>query len=201
MKNLLIATKNRGKIEEFRRIIEEFGGQIDLKSTLDFPHLVDVEETGSTFVENALIKARAYVKQSGLPSLSDDSGICVDALNAMPGIYSARWAGSHGDDQANLKLLLDQLSHVPSERRTGSFRCAVALVFPDGREFVEEGEMRGRIIESPRGSGGFGYDPIFVADGFQLTTSEISAAEKDRISHRGKALRAITPLLLVELDR
>ncbi|NBP91411.1 MAG: RdgB/HAM1 family non-canonical purine NTP pyrophosphatase [Actinobacteria bacterium] len=158
-----------------------------------------MEETGATFIENALLKARESCRITGVAAIADDSGICVDALNGMPGIYSARWAGTHGNDKANLELLLAQLDHIPVERRTGSFRCAVALVFPDGRELVEEGVMPGYIIDQPRGSGGFGYDPIFVAEGYQLTTAELSPSEKDAISHRGKAFRALAPRLLAEL--
>ena len=201
-RRVLLATKNQGKLKEFLRIITELHGEnsLELLSADDFPDLGDIEETGATFIENALLKARESCRITGVAAIADDSGICVDALNGMPGIYSARWAGSHGNDRANLELLLAQLSHVPIDRRTGSFRCAVALVFPDGRELVEEGVMPGYIIDQPRGSGGFGYDPIFVAEGYELTTAELSPSEKDAISHRGKAFRALAPKLLEILN-
>jgi len=201
-RRVLLATKNQGKLKEFLRIITELHGEnsLELLSADDFPDLGDIEETGATFIENALLKARESCRITGVAAIADDSGICVDALNGMPGIYSARWAGSHGNDRANLELLLAQLSHVPIDRRTGSFRCAVALVFPDGRELVEEGVMPGYIIDQPRGSGGFGYDPIFVAEGHEVTTAELSPSDKDAISHRGKAFRALAPRLLASLE-
>ena len=201
-RRVLLATKNQGKLKEFLRIITELHGEnsLELLSADDFPDLGDIEETGATFMENALLKARESCRITGVAAIADDSGICVDALNGMPGIYSARWAGSHGNDRANLELLLAQLSHVPIDRRTGSFRCAVALVFPDGRELVEEGLMPGYIIDQPRGSGGFGYDPIFVAEGHEVTTAELSPSDKDAISHRGKAFRALAPRLLASLE-
>ncbi|MEI7943930.1 MAG: RdgB/HAM1 family non-canonical purine NTP pyrophosphatase [Actinomycetes bacterium] len=201
-RRVLLATKNQGKLKEFLRIITELHGEnsLELLSADDFPDLGDIEETGATFIENALLKARESCRITGVAAIADDSGICVDALNGMPGIYSARWAGSHGNDRANLELLLAQLSHVPIDRRAGSFRCAVALVFPDGRELVEEGVMPGYIIDQPRGSGGFGYDPIFVAEGHEVTTAELSPSDKDAISHRGKAFRALAPRLLASLE-
>jgi len=201
-RRVLLATKNQGKVKEFLRIVAELHGEdaIDLLSAEDFPHLGDIEETGSSFIENALLKARESCRITGIAAIADDSGICVDALNGMPGIYSARWAGTHGNDRANLELLLAQLDHIPADRRTGSFRCAVALVLPDGRELVEEGVMPGYIVDQPRGTGGFGYDPIFVAEGYELTTAELSPSEKDAISHRGKAFRALAPKLLEMLS-
>lgn len=187
---LVIASHNAHKIEEMRRILEQADLAITLKGSADFPDLPDVEETGSSFAANAMLKARAVCQATGLPAVGDDSGLCVDALNAMPGILSARWAGQHGDDRANLNLLLAQLAHIPAERRSAHFTCAIAYCDPDGREFIVEGEMPGRIIDTPRGTNGFGYDPIFVPAGQQLTSAEMTAAAKDTISHRGKALRA-----------
>jgi XTP/dITP diphosphohydrolase len=192
---VLLATRNAGKVLEMQRLLEESGLDIDIVGTDTFPDLEDVEETGATFVENALLKAHAGAQGSGLPTIADDSGLCVAALNEMPGIYSARWSGTHGDDEANLRLLLAQISHVPHERRHAHFACAAALVFPDGREYVVEGRMEGSIVDAPRGSGGFGYDPIFVAEGDTRTSAELSPAEKDAISHRGKAMRSLVELM------
>ena len=192
---LVLATRNQGKIEELRRILADLNSDqqdsIELLGTEEFG-LDDVEETGDTFAANALIKARAVAEATGLPAIADDSGLCVDALNGMPGIYSARWAGAHGNDLANLELLLAQLSHVPDERRGAHFACAAALVIPGGVEIVEEGRIFGEVILQPRGTGGFGYDPIFLPSGHILTLAEIGAAEKDAISHRGVAFRALS---------
>lgn len=193
---LVLATRNVGKIEELRRILADLvsakGETVELLGSDAFG-LDDVEETGDTFATNALIKARAVAEATGLPAIADDSGLCVDALNGMPGIYSARWSGKHGDDRANLELLLAQLSHVPIDRRGAHFTCAAALVIPGGLEFVEEGRIFGRIISRPQGTGGFGYDPIFMPTGLTKTLAEIGADEKDAISHRGLAFRAIAP--------
>jgi XTP/dITP diphosphohydrolase len=178
-----------------QRILAEAGLVIQVRSVAEFDGVPEVAETGATFEANALLKARAVSSATGLPAVADDSGICVDELNGMPGILSARWAGRHGDDDANLQLLLDQLADTPDERLGAQFRCVIALVTPDGTEHVVDGEMRGRLIRDRRGSNGFGYDPIFVPDGFTQTSAELSAAEKDAISHRGKALRALVPLL------
>lgn len=193
---LVLATRNQGKIDELRRILADLvttkDEPIELLGTDEFG-LDDVEETGDSFASNALIKARAVAEATGLPAIADDSGLCVDALNGMPGIYSARWSGKHGDDRANLELLLAQLSHVPIDRRGAHFACAAALVVPGRLEVVEEGRIYGTIISAPRGSGGFGYDPIFVPTGLTQTMAEISADEKDAISHRGLAFRALAP--------
>lgn len=191
MQQFLLATRNAGKVREMQRLFAEAGMDAEVIGLDAFPYLEDVEETGATFEENALLKARYAAKESGVPAIADDSGICVDALNGMPGIYSARWSGAHGNDRANLELLLSQISHVPPERRTAQFRCAVALVYPDGREIVVEGRMDGRVIDAPRGDGGFGYDPIFCADGSDRTSAELTPTEKDAVSHRGKAMRAL----------
>ncbi len=191
---LVLATRNKGKLVEFRRILDGLApGEINLIGVDAFPDLVDVEETGSTFEENALLKARYTADATSLPSISDDSGLCVDVLNGQPGIYSARWAGEHGNDQANLEKLLDQLRDVPDEKRTAHFTCVAALALPDGRTHVEEGLFYGRILHAPIGHEGFGYDPIFSPLGMSISSAQMSAQEKDAISHRGKALRSIAP--------
>jgi XTP/dITP diphosphohydrolase len=191
---LVLATRNQGKIEEFRRILEELApGQIDLIGVDQFPHLVDVDETGSTFEENSLLKARYTSEATGLPAIADDSGLCVDALNGDPGIYSARWAGTHGDDRANLEKVLEQLKDVPDENRTAYFICVASLVLPDGRQKVAEGRFEGHILHAPVGSNGFGYDPIFQPLGMSISSAQMSAEEKDLVSHRGKSLRSLAP--------
>jgi XTP/dITP diphosphohydrolase len=244
---LVLATRNEGKIRELAAILAD--STVTLAGLGEFPGAPDVPETGATFEENALIKARAIAAYTGLPAVADDSGLCVDALNEMPGVLSARWAGRHGDDKANLDLVLAQISDVPDSRRGAHFACAAALVVPiapegpsehqpaqsggserqraaersealsprpggsggmaspqagghrgvgpRGRyiEHVVTGRMTGRLIREPRGSGGFGYDPIFVPEGYDVTTAEMSADEKNAISHRGKAFRAIAPLI------
>jgi XTP/dITP diphosphohydrolase len=187
---LVLATRNEGKLRELARIL---GSQV---TGLDaFPDAPDVPETGATFEANALLKARAIARYTGLPAVADDSGLCVDALNGMPGVLSARWAGRHGDDQANLELVLAQVADVPDARLGARFVAAAALVIPKGAdpelETVVTGEVQGRLIRVPRGSGGFGYDPIFQPDGFDLTTAEMTPEAKDAISHRGRAFRAL----------
>lgn len=192
---VVIASRNEHKIDEMRRILNEAGLSLDFVGIQEFPDLPDVDETGETFAENALLKAREICAFTGLPAVADDSGLCVDALGGMPGIFSARWSGTHGNDLANLQLLLAQISHVASDRRTASFRCAAAIVTPGGVEKVVEGVMAGRLIDTPRGANGFGYDPIFVADGYSITTAEMDSASKDAISHRGRAIAALAPTL------
>ena len=190
---LLLATRNTKKLDELRRILAGADLPVELVGLdADVP---DVPETGLTFEENALIKARAGATATGLPAVADDSGIAVDALNGMPGVFSARWAGRHGDDRANLELVLAQLGDVPDEHRGAAFVCAAALVLPGGGEFVTHGRQPGRLIRSPRGDGGFGYDPIFVAAGLDRTNAELTAAEKDAISHRGQAFRALAEII------
>ncbi|MDA9334108.1 RdgB/HAM1 family non-canonical purine NTP pyrophosphatase [Actinomycetota bacterium] len=189
---LVIASRNNHKIEEMRRILEQGGLDIELVGTAKFPNLPDVEDTGATFAANALLKARAVSEFTGLPTVGDDSGLCVDALNGMPGILSARWSGTHGNDRANLELILAQISQVPIDRRGASFVCAAAYVHPDGTEFVVEGQMPGTLIDAPRGENGFGYDPIFVPHGHKVTSAEMTSELKDSISHRGKALASLT---------
>jgi XTP/dITP diphosphohydrolase len=197
MNKVLLASRNRKKLIELQRILDGALGahRIALMGLDDVEEYPELPETGLTFGENALIKAREGCRRTGLPTIADDSGIAVDALNGMPGVFSARWAGKHGDDRANLDLLLAQLGDVPDEHLGAAFVCAAALVMPDGREFVEHGEQRGRLVRAPRGEGGFGYDPIFVAAGGTHTNAELTPAEKDRISHRGKAFRALAGVL------
>ena len=191
---LVLATRNQGKITEFRRILDELApGQIELIGVDQFPDLVDVDETGSTFEENSLLKSRYTCMATGLPAIADDSGLCVDFLNGDPGIFSARWAGNHGDDQANIEKLLQQLKEVPDTERTAHFKCVASLVLPDGREQVAEGRFEGHILHAPVGDNGFGYDPIFQPLGLSISSAQMSAQEKDLVSHRGKSLRAIAP--------
>jgi len=192
---VVLATRNAGKITELRRILADARIPVEIVGLEEFPEIGDVAETGLTFAENALLKAHAVAQQSGLPAIADDSGLCVDALNGMPGIFSARWSGRHGDDQANLDLLLAQVSDVPAEHRGAHFACVAALALPSGEERVAEGALRGVIIDAPRGTGGFGYDPILVPEGETRTTAEMSAQEKDAISHRGRAFRALAPVI------
>lgn len=192
---VVLATQNAHKLVEMRRILDEAGLDIELVGTDQFPDLTDVVENGSTFAANALLKARSVCAETGLAAIADDSGLGVDALNGMPGIFSARWSGSHGDDLANLNLLLGQLTDVPDARRGAAFHCAAAVVLPDGTERVVEGTIDGTLIHEPRGTNGFGYDPIFVPVGESRTTAEMSAEEKDAISHRGRAMRVLVPVL------
>jgi XTP/dITP diphosphohydrolase len=191
---LVLATRNKGKITEFRRILEEIApGQIELIGADQFPDLVDVEETGVSFEENSLLKARYTSQATGLPAIADDSGLCVDALDGDPGIFSARWAGVHGNDRANLEKVLNQLKDVPDEKRTAHFKCVASLVLPDGREQVAEGRFEGHILHAPVGENGFGYDPIFQPLGLSISSAQMSPHEKDLVSHRGKSLRSIAP--------
>jgi len=191
---VVLATRNAHKVTELNRILAEagFGGElVGLDAFTDAP---EVAETGSTFADNALLKARAIAAYTGLPAVSDDSGLTVNALNGMPGILSARWAGKHGDDQANLELVLGQLADI--DGREGAFVCVAALALPDGRrEWTTTGVLHGSIARAPRGANGFGYDPIFVPDGMATTTAELAPQDKDAISHRGRAFRAIAPLI------
>ncbi len=192
---ILLASRNPKKIAELRRILTGFE-IVGLDEVPAYPHTV---ESGLTFEENALLKARDGALHSGLPCVADDSGIAVEALNGMPGVFSARWAGGHGDDVANLRLLLGQMADVPDEHRAAAFVCAAALVLPGGHERVVRGELPGRLTREPRGHGGFGYDPIFVADGGDVTNAQLSPADKDAISHRGKAFRQLATVIAEEL--
>jgi XTP/dITP diphosphohydrolase len=198
---VVLATRNEGKIRELARIL---GGAIALVGLDAFPDAPDVAETGATFEANALLKAHAIAAHTGLPAVADDSGLCVDALNGMPGILSARWAGGHGDDKANLDLVLAQIADMPDDRRGAHFFCAAAFVVPSvsgpAGEHVVTGQMDGQLIRAPRGNGGFGYDPIFVPAGFEVTTAEMTAEEKDAISHRGRAFRALVPFITGSLS-
>jgi XTP/dITP diphosphohydrolase len=189
----VLATRNAGKIAELRRILAPF--DVDLIGLDAYPDLPDVVEDGATFVDNALLKARVVARQTGLVAVADDSGLTVDALNGMPGILSARWSGRHGDDLANLELVLAQIADVPDDRRGAAFVCAAAAVAPGGREVVVEESVAGSLLREPRGNNGFGYDPIFVPAGETRTTAEMTSQDKDAISHRGKAFRALAPRL------
>jgi XTP/dITP diphosphohydrolase len=192
---MLLATRNAKKLKELRRILAATGTDVELVGLDDAPPYPETPETGLTFEENALLKARAGAKATGLPTVADDSGITVDVLGGMPGVFSARWAGRHGDDEANLRLVLGQVADVPDEHMGAEFVCAAALSFPDGREYVTHGRQPGKLIRSPRGENGFGYDPIFVAAGNARTNAELTAEEKDAISHRGQAMRALAEII------
>jgi XTP/dITP diphosphohydrolase len=190
----VLATRNAGKIAELNRILADVGGGVEIVGLESFPDAPDVPETGLTFADNALLKARAIAACTGRPAVSDDSGLAVDALHGMPGVLSARWAGRHGDDTANLELLLGQLADV--DERGAAFVCVAALALPDGGgEWTATGVLAGTLTRAPRGGNGFGYDPIFVPEGLSVTTAELAPSEKDAISHRGRAFRAIAPLI------
>ena len=191
---LVLATRNQGKIIELRRILDAISqGTIELVSVDQYPEIPDVEETGSTFEENALLKAVAISNATGLPAIADDSGLCVDALGGAPGIFSARYAGKHGDDNANLNKVLVELQGVEDTKRSAHFTCVTALVMPDGRKVTKTGEFHGFIAHVPVGEHGFGYDPIFIPQGSSITSAQMSPHEKDLRSHRGISLRAIAP--------
>ncbi len=192
---LLLATRNAGKLAELQRLLVTAVPGVKVLGLRDVPEYPEAPETGATFEENALLKAREAVRYTGLPAVADDSGLTVDALNGMPGIFSARWSGRHGDDEANTALLLGQLTDVPDERRGGAFVCAAALVTPEGAEHVLRAEWRGAVIREKRGSNGFGYDPVFVPAGGQRTAAELEPAEKDAVSHRGQAFTALLPVI------
>ncbi|WP_019145944.1 RdgB/HAM1 family non-canonical purine NTP pyrophosphatase [Aeromicrobium massiliense] len=193
---VVLASNNAKKLAELRRILEPLVPGVEVLGLADVEPYPEPAETEPTFEGNALIKARACRDVTGLPSLADDSGICVDALNGMPGVLSARWSGvpkDEGGDAANNRLLLAQLTDVPDERRGATFRAAVALCLPDGTEIVVHGEMPGRVLHAEQGEGGFGYDPLFAAEGHDVSTAELTPEQKDAISHRGRALAAIAP--------
>lgn len=192
-----LATSNRHKVEELAAIFADHWPDFDphmVATNADFPGPDPVEDA-PTFAGNALIKARALARRSGLVTVADDSGICVDILGGAPGIFSARWCGHHGDSRANLELLLNQLRDVPPAHRQAHFACAAALVTPTGEEVVCHGKLTGRLLDSPVGEGGFGYDPIFVPAGYEVTTAQMSAAQKNAISHRARAFSALLPHL------
>lgn len=193
---VLLATRNAKKLDELRRILADAGvAGLEVVGLADVEPFDEAPETGATFEENALAKARDAADATGLAAVADDSGLTVDALNGMPGVLSARWAGVHGDDDANLRLVLGQLADVPDERRGAAFACAVALVVPGAEPVVLRREWRGSLVREPRGTNGFGYDPIFVPDGESRTSAELAPEEKDAASHRGQALRALVPYL------
>jgi len=192
---VVLATRNGHKVAELRRILADAGLAAEVIDLDDVPDVPDVAETGTTFADNALLKAHAVAQATGLAALADDSGLCVDVLGGAPGVFSARWSGRHGDDAANLDLLLAQIGDVPDERRGAHFACAAALALPDGTERVVEGRLDGMLTRKPLGENGFGYDPIFTPDGEARTTAQLSPEEKDAISHRGRAFRAMVPHL------
>lgn len=198
---VVLATKNRSKLDELRRIVSTSAPDVWVVGLDDVANYPEPAETELTFEGNALLKARACCSATGLPALADDSGLAVDVLNGMPGVRSARWAGPDATDEANNELLLHQLVDVAAPGRTARFICAMALVLPDGTQHVRLGVMSGRLADRPIGENGFGYDPLFIADGQTLTNGELDAAAKDAISHRGKAVRAIVPVLISELRR
>jgi XTP/dITP diphosphohydrolase len=197
---LLLATRNAGKLAELRRLLESAVPGVEVVGLKDVDDYPEAPETGATFGQNALLKAREAVRYTGLPAVADDSGLTVDALNGMPGILSARWSGRHGDDDANTALLLGQLADVPDQRRGAAFVCAAALVTPDGTERVLERQWRGTVIREKRGSNGFGYDPVFVPEGLSLTSAELEPAQKDARSHRGQAFAALVPVIAETLQ-
>lgn len=197
---VVLATRNAHKMSELSRILATTGVAVSLVGLDAYPGMPEVAETGRTFADNALLKARAVAAFTGLPAVADDSGLCVDALHGMPGIFSARWSGGHGDDKANLDLLLAQLSDV--SERGAQFVCVAALALPlaggagaDRREWTMTGVLSGSLIRERRGTGGFGYDPIFLPTGSSVTTAELAPEDKDAISHRGRALRALAPVI------
>ena len=194
---LVLATRNKGKIVELQRIIAEVMPEVELIGTDSFPNLDDVEETEDSFIGNALLKAHAVAKATGLPAIADDSGLSVNALNGAPGIFSARYGGTHGDDLANLNKVLKNMDGVLD--RSAAFHCAAAFAKPDGFELVVEEKLSGRLTTTPIGESGFGYDPIFIPDGFEITTAQMNPALKDQISHRGMAFRALVPKVLSAL--
>jgi XTP/dITP diphosphohydrolase len=201
---VVLATRNTHKVSELKAILDDVVGELDLEivGVGEFPDVADVVETGVTFAENATLKAVAVAQATGLPALADDSGLAVDVLGGAPGVFSARWAGRHGQDLANLELLLAQLHDVPDEHRAAAFVCAAVLAIPDGTVVVREGRMPGSLAREPRGDNGFGYDPILLVDGDGRTAAELNPQEKNAISHRGKALRALAvPMRELLADR
>jgi len=198
LRKIVLATQNRGKIAEFERLLAQYAADIQVLGLKDFPDMPDIEETGNTFQANALLKARGVCEFTNLPALADDSGLCIDYLNGDPGIFSARYSGVHGDDVANINKVLKNLDGVIDTERSAHFICEVALVFPPEHrsakvEVIKNGKLNGLITRAPRGGAGFGYDPIFQPSGQDLTLGEFAHGEKDKISHRGIALREIAP--------
>jgi XTP/dITP diphosphohydrolase len=199
-RDVLLATRNDAKLAELRRVVAALGVEgVRIIGLDEVEPFTEAPETGATFAENSLAKARDAAAATGMLAVADDSGLAVDALNGMPGVLSARWSGGAGDrrekDARNLALVLDQMADVPEERRGAAFVCAAAAAHPDGREIVVTEQWPGRLIRSPRGLNGFGYDPAFVPEGESRTSAEMSAAEKDAVSHRARAFRALAPRL------
>lgn len=195
MSIVVVATHNSKKAAELHRVLAAAGIEADVRGLDRFPAYPEPAETERTFEGNALLKARAAAAATGLLAVADDSGLEVDLLNGMPGVRSARWSGPDATDAGNLELLIRQLADTEAADRTARFVCAMALVTPDGTEHLVRGVMSGRLVLEPRGGNGFGYDPIFIADGNTVTNAELSAEQKDAISHRGQAVRAIVPVL------
>ena len=197
MKRIVLATRNGHKVREVQQILADLIAELDLEivGMGEFPDVPDVVETGVTFAQNATLKAVAAAKATGLPALADDSGLAVNALGGAPGVFSARWAGTHGQDRANLELLLGQLYDVPDEQRSAAFVCVAAIALPNGTVVLRQGQMPGMLAREPRGDKGFGYDPILVVDGDSRTAAELTFEEKNVISHRGKAFRALAAYL------
>jgi XTP/dITP diphosphohydrolase len=193
VRQIVLATRNGHKVRELQVILQDLIEELDLEiiGLGEFPDVAEVVETGVTFAENATLKAVAAAKATGLPALADDSGLAVDVLGGAPGVFSGRWAGTHGQDRANLELLLGQLYDVPDQHRRAAFVCAAVLALPDGTVVVREGRMPGSLAREPRGDNGFGYDPILVVEGGSRTSAELTFNEKNAISHRGKAFRAL----------
>jgi XTP/dITP diphosphohydrolase len=196
VRTLVLSTRNAHKLAELQRIIESAGLDFKLTSVVDYPGAPEVDETENTFEGNALLKARALAEFTGFPAIADDSGICVDALEGKPGILSARWSGAiENVDRANLELVLKQIQDVAEADRGAEFVCAAAYVEPNGTQFTVRGTLRGRLLYAPQGTNGFGYDPIFVPNGYEITTAQMTAEQKDSISHRGQALQQLVAQL------
>jgi len=193
VRQVVLATRNGHKVRELQKILEDLTRELDLEivGMGEFPDIPDVVESGVTFAQNATLKALSAARATGLPALADDSGLAVNVLGGAPGVFSARWAGTHGQDRANLEVLLGQLVDVPDEQRSAAFVCVAALALPNGTVVLRHGRMPGMLAREPRGDNGFGYDPILVVDGDPRTAGELSFEEKNAISHRGKAFRAL----------
>ena len=193
MREIIIATKNAGKVKDFETLFSPKGFKV--KSLLDFPEIEDVEETGVTFAENATLKAEAISFALNKPVIADDSGLAIDALNGEPGVYSARYAGENKDDNANIEKVLQKLNDVPFEKRTARFHCALAIAVPGKRTEIVEGTCEGHILEEKRGENGFGYDPIFFVEKWRCSMAELTKEQKNQISHRANALKKLAPLI------
>lgn len=193
METVIIASTNQGKLKEFKELMK--GLSVEVKSLKDFPEIGDIEENGASFAENAYIKAKAVFDATGCLSIADDSGLEVDALDGAPGIYSARYAGEEKNDTANNEKLLSEMNVFSDENRGAQFHCAIVAIDRNGTRYDAEGIVRGRILRAPQGENGFGYDPLFYIEEFGRTTAELSMDEKNKISHRGQAVRQIVEIL------